>query len=188
MSVLFLGQLLVRPVLDDRAFVENHDAVALLDCSHSVRYNNAGSPFHSSIQGLLNDFLALLVKCTCRLVQDDNLRGFYQCARNRDSLLLTARQLAAFETANFLKTCIKLVFGSFYSLLVYKSAESLTVEALDSRPVALKEHAKQLLSASHCPPSFQTFAEVYNCLEVEFTLILVETSYNFLSALIGYLL
>ena len=36
-------------VFNDRSFMENHNSVALLDCTHSMRNHNAGSSFHRSI-------------------------------------------------------------------------------------------------------------------------------------------
>ena len=103
-------------------------------------------------------------------------------------MLLTARQLTAFKAANLLEASVKLVFGSFYSLRVYEFAESLAIEALNSGSIVLEEHAKQLLSAGIRLASFQTLAVVNNCFKIEFTLILVETSNNLLSALFGYFL
>jgi hypothetical protein len=74
-----------------------------------VRNHNGGSAFHRTVQRLLNNFLALLIQCTCCFVQNHNLGVLYQRSGNSNSLLLPSRKFTSLETAKLVKTRVQFV-------------------------------------------------------------------------------
>ena len=100
MAIFNLGQLLVRSIFHYLALVHDDNAIALLDSRHAVRNNNRGSTLHGPVQRLLHNFLRLLVESRSCLVQNHDLGGLDECARNRNALFLSTRQFGTFETAH----------------------------------------------------------------------------------------
>mmetsp|Transcript_25816 Transcript_25816/g.85050 ORF Transcript_25816/g.85050 Transcript_25816/m.85050 type:complete len:268 (+) Transcript_25816:988-1791(+) len=94
-----LEQLLVRPLLDDRALAQHGDLVRVLDCREAV-CNGDRRPLvlrHDAVQRRLHHPLALIVQRRRRLVQQQHRRLANDGASNRHPLLLAARKHASAE-------------------------------------------------------------------------------------------
>ena len=68
--------------------MEHKQPLAVADGAQSVRNHYGSATLHRPVECLLHDLLALLVECTCGLIEYENLRVLDECAGNGDSLLL----------------------------------------------------------------------------------------------------
>ena len=87
----------------------NHEQpLAVADRAQPMSDHNRRAPFHGAVEGLLHDLLALLVEGAGGFIQDEDLRVLDQRASNGDSLLLTARELGALESAFLVEAFVEL--------------------------------------------------------------------------------
>ena len=170
MAVLNLCKLLISTIFNDLAPVDDDYAVALLDGRHAVGNDHTRAAFHGAVQRLLHDFLTLLVQSAGGFVQYHNLRVLDQGSRNRHSLLLASRKLAAFQTAQLFKPGVERVLKSPVERHVDEAVKASCVMALNSGAVVFQKAAemRQLLGRRHC------CAESLHCLQVELTLVHLE--------------
>jgi len=88
-------QFVVSSLLDDHAVLDEHDPVDIRDGGESVADYNRRSPLRRSIEGPLHRRLAVNVQGRGRFVQQKDRWSSNQSTRNRDPLLLPARQLGS---------------------------------------------------------------------------------------------
>lgn len=93
--------------------------------------NDRSSSLHGSVEGLLHDFLTLLIEGTRGLVEDQDLGVLDQCPCDGDALLLAARELGSFESALLAETLVKFE-GSVFPIALGKSLKSHQLDMLDS--------------------------------------------------------
>lgn len=123
----------------------DNNAVTLFDCRHSVSNHDACAAFHRAVKSLLHDFLALLVQSRRGLVKDHDLRRLDERSRNRNSLLLAARQFAALETAQFHEARIELIFEDLQLFLVDKLHKPTVESTFDPLALLLQKHTEVLV-------------------------------------------
>ena len=111
--------------------MNDEEPFAISDSTKSVSNDDRSSPLHGSVEGLLHDFLTLLVEGTRGLVEDQDLGVLDQCSGDGDALLLATRQLGSFETALFVETFVKFE-GSILLIALGKSLKSQQLDVLDS--------------------------------------------------------
>ena len=153
MTTWDVGQLLVGAVLCDLTLVHDHDAVTLLDRRHAVRNHHTSAAFHCPIERLLHDFLTLFIQSTRCFVQNHDLRRLYKRTSNRDPLLLSARKLAAFETAKLHEARIELVFNRFKHGRIHPASKAcliLTFDRLSPCLQVVAEVAQWIVLALDC--------------------------------------
>jgi hypothetical protein len=83
-------QLLVGALLLDAATVDDDDLVRLLDRTQAMGDENHGTTLEITVDGLLDDVLALGVESRGGLVEQKNNRPTNKGTGDCDSLLLTA--------------------------------------------------------------------------------------------------
>lgn len=71
----------------------DQDVVAVHDGLESMRDCDGYPVGDNFIEGVLDQSFISPVKCRSGLIQQQDLRVLYQCSRNGDPLLLSARQL-----------------------------------------------------------------------------------------------
>ena len=82
----------MRAALDDPPGVEHEDLIGVADRREAVRDRDRGAPARELIQRLLDSALGLGVQRRGRLVEDQHRRVAKDRARDRDALLLAARE------------------------------------------------------------------------------------------------
>lgn len=87
-----LQQVGVVPLLEDAAFAEDEDDVGVLNGGEAVRDDDHGAAAGGALKGSLHEPLALRVETARRLVQQQHARPPDQRPRDREPLLLSARQ------------------------------------------------------------------------------------------------
>ena len=90
MAIRSGGELIKGAVLDDLALVHHDDPIALHNCRHTMRDHNRCTSLHGSVESLLNDLLALLIKSRSCLVKDENLGVLDESSSDGHSLLLSS--------------------------------------------------------------------------------------------------
>jgi hypothetical protein len=118
-------------LLNYLSLVNDEEPFAISDSTKSVSNDDRSSPLHGSVEGLLHDFLTLLIEGTSGLVEDQDLGVLDQCSGDGDALLLSTRQLGSFETALFVETFVKFE-GSILLIALGKSLKSQQLGMLDS--------------------------------------------------------
>lgn len=113
------------------SLVNYEEPLAISDGTKSVSNNDRSSPLHGSVEGLLHDFLTLLIEGTRGLVEDQDLGVLDQGSGDGDALLLATGKLGSFETALFVETFVKLE-ASTLPLALGKILKSHQVDVLDS--------------------------------------------------------
>ena len=98
MRVFVTRQLFIGSILDNLPVIDDEDLLAVSNRAQSVSNDDRSSAFHSSIERLLHDLLALLVEGRSRFIENQDLWVFDKCTGNSDPLLLPARQFGTFET------------------------------------------------------------------------------------------
>src|SRR5579875_1220303 len=88
-------QLLVAPALDDPAVVEDDDLLRVADRREPVRDRDRRPPLREPVERLLDEPLGLGVERGGRLVEDEDRRVAEDRPRDRDPLLLAAREAVA---------------------------------------------------------------------------------------------
>src|SRR5260221_7187266 len=88
-------ELVVGAVFDKAAAVDGDDAVAAADGREPVRDDEHRSPAADLLHALLDDALALVIERARRLVENEDARIGDERARDRQPLLLAAREAAA---------------------------------------------------------------------------------------------
>ncbi len=111
--------------------MNDEEPFAISDGTKSVSNNDRSSPLHGSVEGLLHDFLTLLIEGTRGLVEDQDLGVLDQGSGDGDALLLATGKLGSFETALFVETFVKLE-ASTLPLALGKILKSHQVDVLDS--------------------------------------------------------
>jgi hypothetical protein len=108
--------------------------------------DDARPTLHSSVQRLLNNFLALFVKCARCFIKDHDLGRFNESSGNRNPLFLATRKLAALQPTNFIKSGIQDTLKVGHNIHVHKLLEPLLVVLLDTCSISLQEGAKVTLA------------------------------------------
>src|SRR5260221_8454963 len=88
-------ELVVGAVFDKAAAVDGDDAVAAADGREPMRDDEHRSPPRNLLHALLDDALALVIERARRLVENEDARIGDERARDRQPLLLAAREAAA---------------------------------------------------------------------------------------------
>ena len=81
---------------------------------------------------MLDDLLTLLIQGGGRLVKDQDLRVLDEGSCDSHALLLTARQLATFQTAHLLESGVKATLCILHLLLVDQTVKLRLVAVFDS--------------------------------------------------------
>ena len=170
-----VGQLLVGAVLCDLTLVHHHDAVTLLDRRHAVRDHHTSAAFHCPIERLLYNLLALLIQSTRCFIENHDLRRLNQRSSNRDPLLLSARELAAFKTAKLHEAWIELVFNRFKHAGIHTASKAcliLTFDRLSSCLQVVTEVAQWIVLVLDCAEG--ALVRLHGC-KVKLALLSVQT-------------
>jgi hypothetical protein len=85
-------QLVVRAVLDEPSAVEDQDAVGVADRREAVSDHERGAAVEELVHRLLDRAFGLAVERARGLVEEQDRRAVVESARDRDPLLLPARQ------------------------------------------------------------------------------------------------
>jgi hypothetical protein len=85
----------MRAVLDDAAFLDRDDPVAVAHGGEPVRDDEHGAAMHDALHVLLDDALAFIIERAGRLVEDQDARIHDQRARDGDALALAAGEAGA---------------------------------------------------------------------------------------------
>ena len=128
--------------------------------------DDARPTLHGSVQRLLNNFLALFVKCARCFIKDHDLARFNESSGNRNPLFLATRKLAALQPTNFIKSWIQNTLKVYHHLRVNKLLKPLLVVLLNTSPVSLQESTKVTLAAHK--------KILFNYLQVKLALILLQ--------------
>src|SRR4051794_20081556 len=86
-------QLVVAAALDDSAALDDDDEVGAQDRGQAVRDRDRRAPLHDALDSDLDQPLGHGVEGRRRLVKNEDARVLEQHARERDALLLAAREL-----------------------------------------------------------------------------------------------
>ena len=79
------------------AVMHDQDVISIFDCAKSMGNHDGcdiSELFTNVVYCLLHDLFVFLVKCTCSLVQQQDLWFLDKCSGDCDSLLLSSRKLA----------------------------------------------------------------------------------------------
>ena len=87
-----LHQLVVRALLDEAAALEDDDQVGVADRAQPVRDHERRAALEQLVEVLLDRALGLGVERARRLVEEQHRRPVVDGARDRDPLLLAARE------------------------------------------------------------------------------------------------
>jgi hypothetical protein len=150
--------------------VKHDDPVTLHDSGHAVGNHHTRSTLHCTVERLLHDLLTLFVQGTRRLIKDHNLRRLDQSSSDRHSLFLASRQLAAFETADLVKTSVELATLHFHSCAVKDLVQSGFINLFDVVPCLPYKGSKL-----HFWLLFRLSAELLHNSEVKLTLTVLES-------------
>ena len=92
MAIWHRRELLKRAIFHHFTLVNNDDAVAFHDGRESVGDNDRCASHHCSVEGLLDDLLALLIECRGGLIQNQDFWVLDERTSNCYTLLLTTGQ------------------------------------------------------------------------------------------------
>ncbi len=84
------------PALRQSAVIDNNDAIGISQSGEAVRNGKGGAIVGHFVNGILNQLFGFGIQCRGCLIQNQNRRIMYQCARNGNALPLTARKRIAF--------------------------------------------------------------------------------------------
>ena len=85
----------MRSIFHDPPILEARNLVRFFDRAQSMRHDDRGPIGHGLIQRSLDRFLRKRIQRARRLIQDQDRRLFYDCARKRHPLFFTPAQSQA---------------------------------------------------------------------------------------------
>ena len=94
---MILKELVMIAFFDNNALLQHNNTVSVLNRRESVRNrdrSNRANPRLELLDCLLHFLLILLIKSTSSFIKDQNFWLLYDCPGQRNSLLLTPRELA----------------------------------------------------------------------------------------------
>ena len=106
-AVRVICELFVATGLQDFAFAEQEEDVAVADGAQAVSDHDRSAALHCPVQSLLHDLLAVLIKSGGGLVEDEDLGVLDEGAGDGDALLLAARELAALQAAVLVEALVQ---------------------------------------------------------------------------------
>jgi len=139
--------------------------------------DDARPTLHGSVQRLLNNFLALFVKCAGCFIKDHDLGRFNESSGNRNPLFLATRKLAALQPTNFIESGIQHTLKVGNNIHVHKLLEPLLVVLLNTCSISLQEGAKVTLATHE--------QILFNYLQVKLALKFLQRIQNALLSLPG---
>ena len=83
-----------------------------------MRDHYRGSPFHGSIESLLDNLLTALIQGRSGLVKDQDSGVFDESPSDRNSLLLASGELATLQTAVLVEALVKLELSTCWIALL----------------------------------------------------------------------
>lgn len=89
------NEVVMTALFNDVALLHNHNVIGISDRLELVSDNNSSPVLRCLVEGFLNDTLRMGVKCTCRLVEQQNSRLGDDASRDSHTLLLTTREKTA---------------------------------------------------------------------------------------------
>ncbi|KAH0453553.1 hypothetical protein IEQ34_017877 [Dendrobium chrysotoxum] len=93
MTVGVSDELLMRSGFDYLAGMDIGDRMSVANGGEAMGNNYSSPAYGGGVEGFLNDSLGLGVESTGGFIQEKDLWLSYECSRNGNALLLTARHL-----------------------------------------------------------------------------------------------